>query len=284
MSISFSPKIGNTTSYFGQVAEKSSCCGAKPYKVMMSVQSERSTRYFSISKIALCTLAFVVTIAALKYIHDNIFKAEPLKQTPVKRKTLKDWLSQETDEGIFHGNIQLRGQARPIIAFGMFDEQLGLLDDKSEIKPEHYGYHESYNYLSNIFEIDIVVDGQTYQSVHNYVQTRPQEVETSTQVQALTAQPFRVNDNSVKIQIMKKALWAKFINTNGTPTEVGRQLMETQGRHLIKGNYSRDPEIYWGMSSDFKLLPDVVSFHGKNLLGKLLMEIRSILFELNPSK
>lgn len=73
---------------------------------------------------------------------------------------------------------------------------------------------------------------------------------------------LREDWEQIKDAVMLECLRSKFSNK-----ELREKLLSTQSRILVEGNNHRDK--YWG----------AVNGEGKNMLGKLLMQVRKELFE-----
>lgn len=222
-----------------------------------------------------------------------------LKTISSQQATLQTWLAQSVDVSFGRlsigeasmNQVDLDWRQPAILAFGEFDRLDGL-PQHEKWRMQRHGFHTNANYLSNYYLRNIVVEGRIYKSVEHYYQAikfknHPAIFEQITKAQ--TADDARriaqqhqglanlSNDQEMAMR-MKPALWAKFINPNGTPTELGKMLMATGNQPLVEGNdRGNRSDKRWGMKVDFKNMPNAIALEGQNLLGKLLMEIRDIL-------
>ena len=127
-----------------------------------------------------------------------------------------------------------------------------------------------YNWFSNMIEVNIEIDGVLYRSVENYYQSQKVLNEDDKKI-IMLLRPHRCkrqvkfydirNDwNSIKDEVMKKALEAKF-----SIPEWKEKLLNTKNEKIIEWNNWNDK--YWGVSIFDNL--------GHNKLGLMLMEIRT---------
>lgn len=125
-----------------------------------------------------------------------------------------------------------------------------------------------YNWFSNFEPIPIIIDGVKWPSVENYYQSQ-KTTDEKLQKQFLTCTPsvskklgrsvpLRSDWESIKLEVMEKALRAKF--NHQTPD--GIKLMTTEGELVEWNNWG---DKVWGKTLDGQ---------GDNLLGKMLMSIR----------
>jgi ribA/ribD-fused uncharacterized protein len=126
-----------------------------------------------------------------------------------------------------------------------------------------------YRWLSNFWPCKVVLEGVEFPSVeHAYQAAKTLDVETRKVIsQIKTAGGAKKAGRSItlrkdwpeaKLEIMKGLVRQKF----GDPT-LRKLLASTENAELVEGNYWGDVE--WG----------VYRGQGKNLLGKILMEIRN---------
>lgn len=134
-----------------------------------------------------------------------------------------------------------------------------------------YGTHQDYLEFSNFYPAEIEVDGKHYPTVEHYFQaakaTNRREHEkirrasTPTQAKRLgQAVGLRGDWESVKIEVMRKALLAKF----SQHADLQEMLLGTGDRVIHED--SPDDAI-WGWMGG----------RGKDLLGRLLMQTRKFL-------
>ena len=125
------------------------------------------------------------------------------------------------------------------------------------------------NWFSNMISCDIIVDGKNYKSTESYYQSRKTtNKEDRDYIASLNGQRSKIEVrkcliredwNDIKINVMRKALIAKF-NIN----EWKQKLLETGNEPIIEWNNWNDK--FWGVS--------IIDFKGQNNLGKLLMDFR----------
>lgn len=145
-------------------------------------------------------------------------------------------------------------------------------------------------YLSNMYEAPIQVDGITFPTVEHYFQWSKakmfgdSEMETkilkTSSPKSVKAYGDKVKDfkeeewSAKKDNIMRIAVKAKFTQH----PELRKKLADTAGKPIAEAN-PRDK--YWGVgtSSDTSKAKDPSKWPGKNVLGKILEEIRSELKE-----
>lgn len=126
-----------------------------------------------------------------------------------------------------------------------------------------------YRFLSNFYEVPIIVDGIKYRSVEHAFQAAKATNELDKHIfrQCETAADakywgrhikLRPDWDSVKIDIMYNLLKIKFNDDS-----LKKQLLSTDDAIIIEGNNHKD--CYWG----------VYKGKGENNLGKLLMKLRA---------
>jgi len=128
-------------------------------------------------------------------------------------------------------------------------------------------FRGDYFFLSNFYPVSIKVDGNLYSSVEaayqamkcKFAKDRDQFVGLSAvQAKRLGKQvTMRSNWDKEKFRVMKHLLEIKFSNKN-----LAKRLKETGDAFITHENYWKD--TYWG----------VYKGKGKDILGKLLMDIR----------
>ena len=214
--------------------------------------------------------------------------------TPKMHPSLRLWLDRDVDirtnkitiGDAAHCNMDWKTPS--ILAFGLYDRLDGL-QSQDVWRLERHGRNPLANYLSNYYLEDISVEGRPYKSVEHYYQATKFPLDSPVYnqiVHSATADDARriatannaqadIKGDQVMARRMKPALWAKFVNARGTPTELGKQLLLTGNQSLIEGNNRGDrSDSRWGAKMDFTHMPNI-SCEGKNLLGKLLMELRA---------
>ena len=125
-----------------------------------------------------------------------------------------------------------------------------------------------YRWLSNFWYVNIYIQGTMYLSVEHAYQVAKTDDQIMRQkiLQATTAGEakrlglkckLRPAWEEMKVDVMKELLVEKFKDT-----DLRMRLLDTEDLELIEGNDWGD--VFWG----------VCGGTGKNMLGKLLMEIR----------
>ena len=129
-----------------------------------------------------------------------------------------------------------------------------------------------YRFLSNFYPAEVTLDGDVYPTVEHAYQAAKTNDPVARQTIRETTKPgdakwlgrhvaLNANWEHVKVLVMKGLLQQKF--RSGTP--LAARLAFTGNAELEEGNSWGD--TYWG----------VCNGKGQNMLGKLLMEIRSVL-------
>ena len=206
--------------------------------------------------------------------------------------SLEEWLQLPIDSSVMSFTATGTEWSVPsILAFGTYDKVEGLKEE-DRWKVQKHGLSEKANYLSNYHVSPITVDGNHYPSVEHYYQAMKfavgslvyeQIVAASTAngaraIATVNASLADLGDDEEMSKRMKKALWHKFVNMDGTPSEYGKQLMQTKQQLLVEGNKRKGgSDRRWGAEFDFDNMPNSVSLEGQNLLGKLLMQLRAYL-------
>ena len=131
------------------------------------------------------------------------------------------------------------------------------------------GFFEEYRWLSNFWEVPVTVTGIQYGSTEAaYQAAKTVDIDERQKFIGLTPGQakrlgskiqLRANWNIVKLEIMELVLRAKFM----THKDLQQKLIDTGDCELIEFNTWGD--TYWGMTK---------KHGGKNILGKLLMNIR----------
>ena len=146
---------------------------------------------------------------------------------------------------------------------------LGELDFMQKIT--FYSVVDSFGEFSNFADFSIKLDGKIWPTSEHYFQAQKfEDVGVREQVRKskspmLAAKlgrdrklTLRRDWESVKVEIMKKAVRAKFEQH----TELAALLVSTGGAELIEHT---ENDAFWGDGGDGK---------GRNMLGRILMEIR----------
>jgi hypothetical protein len=134
-------------------------------------------------------------------------------------------------------------------------------------------FQKEYRWLSNFWPCRIEFEGRTFKSVEHAYQGAKSNEPSWKDYCSRTESPKEVKKESrkitlrtdwlkVRVSIMKQLLVQKFVyNVN-----YRRMLLETSGEYIQEGNTWGDR--FWGV--DITVHPTV----GKNILGKLIMEVR----------
>lgn len=130
-------------------------------------------------------------------------------------------------------------------------------------------FRGNYFFLSNMYKTPVTYNGLTYQSSEAAFQAQKTLDEnirkTFTTLSGIESKELgrkiliREDWNKIKINIMREILYCKFTQN---PT-LKDKLIETEDLILIEGNTWND--TYWGVCNE----------EGENMLGRLLMELRS---------
>jgi len=131
----------------------------------------------------------------------------------------------------------------------------------------------NFGFLSNLFKREIVFEGKTFPTnEHAYQYGKPKDIEVAEWIMkapkphlvALISHSLFFYDmkpewNKIKVERMKAILRAKFTQHE----DLKERLLQTGSKILIENSKM---DAFWGIGKNGK---------GKNILGKLLMEIRS---------
>lgn len=134
-----------------------------------------------------------------------------------------------------------------------------------------YSVSEDYGSFSNFAPYPVRVDGKTWPTSEHYFQAqkfednRHQEAIRKTRSPMIAARmgrdrkkPLRRDWESVKVAIMRKAVRAKFEQHD----DIRQILLSTGDARLVEHT---ENDSYWGDGGDGS---------GKNMLGRILMEVR----------
>ena len=132
-------------------------------------------------------------------------------------------------------------------------------------------FRGEYGFLSNFYESPIAYDGITYRSSEAMFQAyKTLDLESRkafSRVDASAAKKMgrrlvlRSDWEDVKVSVMLQAVLLKFLQNK----ELEKKLLDTGDAYLEEGNTWRDQ--FWGVCNGI----------GKNMLGRILMEVRGIL-------
>jgi len=134
-------------------------------------------------------------------------------------------------------------------------------------------FRDEYAFLSNFYHAPVLFEGVTYPTVEHAFQAaktldpkmREMILKAGSPSQAKKigqTVTLRYGWGEVRVPIMVELLRSKFSNP-----VLAKQLVDTGDAELIEGNNWHD--VFWGVH-----LP---TGEGQNMLGKLLMQIRSVL-------
>lgn len=125
-----------------------------------------------------------------------------------------------------------------------------------------------YRFLSNFYPAEVELDGVKYPSVEHAYQARKTNVRVereiilnakkASQAKALGQSVTKIEEwDEIKVDVMKELIRKKFYNK-----VLRAELLDTGDAELSEGNWWND--TFWG----------VCKGRGKNMLGKILMEVR----------
>lgn len=131
-------------------------------------------------------------------------------------------------------------------------------------------FEGTHRYLSNFWASSVELDGESYRSVEHAYQAaktvdlthrkKIQEAYTPNDAKKLGRKvPLRAGWEEMKVSCMAYLVWMKF----STHTDLGIKLIATGDAELIEGNWWGD--VFWG----------VCNGQGQNMLGKILMQVRT---------
>lgn len=137
-----------------------------------------------------------------------------------------------------------------------------------------YSTTGDYGYMSNFAHYPVVMNGKTYRTSEHYfqsqkfigtnVESKIRETKSPKEAAKLGRSrdyPLRKDWQSVKVNVMKLVVLAKFQQNE----DIAKLLVETGDAKLVEHT---ENDSYWGDGGNGK---------GKNMLGQILMEVRSIL-------
>jgi len=142
-----------------------------------------------------------------------------------------------------------------------------------DINWDNVEFKNEKRFLSNMYPCKVIINGVEYQSSENYYMAMKflgtsdnlvDEIQKCTPLQSKRVANknkslIREDWDSVKIPVMRRALFAKFTQN----LELMSSLLATGSSHLEERNDWKD--VFWGTCEGV----------GSNHLGKLLMELRS---------
>lgn len=138
------------------------------------------------------------------------------------------------------------------------------------------GFKGKYRWLSNFVDCPIMYEGVLYPSTENaYQAAKTLDLEARKQFETLTAfdakkagktVPIRPDWEAYKLLVMFKALRQKF-----TQEPFRTKLLNTGDAYIEETNYWGD--TFWGVCNGV----------GENYLGKIIMELRILLNDTDPS-
>lgn len=144
-----------------------------------------------------------------------------------------------------------------------------------------YGAENEHGYMSNFADYPIKLDGKVWPTTEHYFQamkfvgTEHVEVIRAAKSPNRAAtlgrsrkRPLRSDWESVKDDVMRKAVWAKFTQHEA----IANELLATGEAKLVE-NTTRD--TYWGCGSNGR---------GRNMLGIILVETRAKLRALKSGQ
>lgn len=140
-----------------------------------------------------------------------------------------------------------------------------------------FEFQGEYRWLSNFWPCSVELDGLAFNSVEAaYVAAKTTDVEIRKKIQSLKTAgeckrfgrtiELREDWEDIKLDVMYKLLVQKFSNK-----ELARKLLDTGDRHIQEGNNWNDK--FWGVCKGV----------GENHLGKLIMKVRSDLYNAHKT-
>lgn len=153
-------------------------------------------------------------------------------------------------------------------------------------------FHNEHAFLSNFYPSIIIYDGIKFPTMEHYFQAlkTTDMAERIAISQATTpgrakrmGRKITLRDDweIIKMYIMYKGLLQKFMSEDLNPG-LGAKLVSTGDAILIEGNNWHDN--IWGQCSCDKSIKCIQSQPGKNYLGILLMDVRSIVKAFKPKR
>lgn len=147
--------------------------------------------------------------------------------------------------------------------------------EKQASKKQVDSFSGKYAFLSNYYDSPIFYDGLFYPTVEHAFQASKTTVFSLRMIISQKPTPdeaksagrkalLRDNWEDIKDLIMKDLIVLKF----STHPELKKALLDTGDSELVEGNSCND--TYWGVCEGF----------GENHLGRILMEVRSMLREM----
>jgi len=132
-----------------------------------------------------------------------------------------------------------------------------------------HGFVGDYRWLSNFYPCHILFGGLDYgssEAIYQSCKFPPSEREVYTHLDAAAAKKLAHSKNvdaawwaTQEDRVMRDALWAKFTQN----PDLAARLLATGDKYLEETNWWDD--TYWG----------VYQGHGRNILGRMLMEVRT---------
>jgi len=138
-------------------------------------------------------------------------------------------------------------------------------------------FRGEYEWLSNFYQCEVEYEGELYPSVENAYQAaktyqfnrkRFKNCSPSEARKLGKRIPMEYGFDSRKIKIMKQLLISKFTRN----PELKEKLLTTGNAILVEGNTWGDK--FWGVDLNSPCKECEYGYEGKNMLGKLLMEVR----------
>lgn len=208
---------------------------------------------------------------------------------------LKEWLDMPTkkESKPFLVNFD---QKNTIYSFGDHESLVGAKEPIKTQLAEH-GYSSKYRFLSNDDNNNrgITIDGINYKTVEHYFHSQKAKelkddegfymilnANTASEVRRIVMERYQEYRHPNEDAIMKKALFAKFVQADGqSPTGDGVKLIKTAGKLLVGGHLREEHfnDSTWGAV----FTHNYAMATGENRLGELLMELRDWLIMKNPT-
>jgi ribA/ribD-fused uncharacterized protein len=139
-------------------------------------------------------------------------------------------------------------------------------------------FKDDYRWLSNFFEVPVVISGRTYPTTEHFYQASKcanpadyamiEALETPGKTKRAGAKvEVRKDWDNVKESVMAVASFSKFTQNK----ELGEKLLSTGDEEIVEINTWCDN--YWGQC----ICEECYGVVGKNVLGEILMDVRSYL-------
>ena len=144
---------------------------------------------------------------------------------------------------------------------------------KEDYPKEILQFREEYAFLSNDYPAEITYEGRSYPCVTSALLASKSDdirekkaiskMRPDTAKQKYSAKPGSEAWEEQKTAVMEELVRLKFVQH----PDLREKLVETGNRRLVNGGKSDKTDLFWGVS--------LITWEGSNLLGSILMKIRS---------